>query len=464
MASKNRSPPATDSRAAQFARLIELKHEHLVRSPRSRTRSTRQGCSSLREQRQHLSPDDFECLGVLGRGAFAEVSLVRKRDTHAVYAMKRMRKSDLIARGYVERAWTEWMVQRELDGNPWLVALHFCFQTQEDVLLVMDYVPGGDLMGLLMRVDILPEKEARFYAAQAVLAIEALHSIGYAHRDIKPDNLLLDLDGHLKLADLGLAKGVASMSRLRISRGEGSSDEGAAAAPSEAELSVTTPARSPPSLPPAVWEPSEAEADEGEEAGGLSVNEYAPETPPVAARPRSRSGSRPEMWSRVGTPDYMAPEVILRNGYGLECDWWSLGVIIYEMLIGYAPFYSEDPQETTQKILHHKSTLEFPQQCAISPAAKDLICSLLRDSEERISVDEIKAHSFFAGLDWAGLREPGAAPHTPTLSSDVDASNFELFEPATQVTMCAMPLRQRGGSRDPEAAFFAGFNYRRPSS
>lgn len=117
-------------------------------------------------QRQHLSPEDFENLGVLGRGAFAEVCLSRKRDTSAIYAMKRMRKADLVARGHVERAWTEWMVQSEADGVPWLVKLHFCFQTAEDVYLVMDFVPGGDLMGLLMRLDVLPEEEARFYAAQ----------------------------------------------------------------------------------------------------------------------------------------------------------------------------------------------------------------------------------------------------------------------------------------------------------
>lgn len=168
------------------------------------------------------------------------------------------------------------------------------------------------------------------------------------------------------------------------------------------------------------------------------------------------------MWSRVGTPDYMAPEVIQGTGYSLDCDWWSLGVIIYEMLVGYAPFYSEDPAETSQRVLHYKSTLEFPEEAMLSPAAKDLIRSLLRDAGERLDVNEIKAHPFFADLDWSSLREPGAAPRTPTLSSEVDASNFELFEPATQTTKRAMPCR--GGTRDLEVAFFAGFNYRRPSS
>merc|ERR1719473_1119154 len=134
--------------------------------------------------------------------------------------MKKMRKGDLVSRGHVERAWTEWMVQSEADGNAWLVKLHFCFQTQEHVYLVMDYVPGGDMMGLFMRLDTLPEAQARFYAAQAVEAIESLHRLGYAHRDIKPDNLLLDASGHLKLADLGLAKcTVSQLSSRRTSDG-----------------------------------------------------------------------------------------------------------------------------------------------------------------------------------------------------------------------------------------------------
>ena len=132
--------PSTSAheRARTFASLIELKHEHLARKPRRSSESSR-------ERRRRLAPEDFETIGVLGRGAFAEVTLSRKRDTGAVYAIKRMRKADLVQRGHVERAWTEWMVQSEMDGNAWLVKLHFCFQTQEHVYLVMDYVPGGDV-------------------------------------------------------------------------------------------------------------------------------------------------------------------------------------------------------------------------------------------------------------------------------------------------------------------------------
>ena len=175
---------------------------------------------------------------MLGRGAFAEVTLVRKRDTRAIYAMKRMRKADLVARGFVERAWTEWMVQCEAENNPWLVKLHFCFQTEDDVYLVMDYVPGGDLMGLLIRVEVLPEPEARFYTAEAVVAIASLHSLGYAHRDLKPDNLLLDGNGHLKLADLGLAKIVESRLRSGSECGSSSTDGSGSASTTAAAVAA----------------------------------------------------------------------------------------------------------------------------------------------------------------------------------------------------------------------------------
>lgn len=109
------------AKARTFASLIELKHEHLIRTGKPR-RPSREG-GGLRAQRRGLSPEDFETLGVLGRGAFAEVTLAKKRDSGAVYAIKRMRKADLVSRGHVERAWTEWMVQSEADGNAWLVKL-----------------------------------------------------------------------------------------------------------------------------------------------------------------------------------------------------------------------------------------------------------------------------------------------------------------------------------------------------
>ena len=171
---------------------------------------------SLRARRQRVSVADFELLKLIGKGAFGEVRLCRARAGGGVYAMKTMRKAQLVAQGKVAHVWAERCAMAEAAHvSPWLVQLHHAWCSAEHVYLVMDYVPGGDLMSLLMKRDVLSEPEVRFYGAEATLALEALHSLGFAHRDVKPDNLLLDRSGHIKLADLGLAKAVASKLRPR---------------------------------------------------------------------------------------------------------------------------------------------------------------------------------------------------------------------------------------------------------
>lgn len=190
-----------EGRARSMAAVIELRY-----ISRGRCKS-----ESLRARRQRVSVDDFELLKIIGRGAFGEVRLCRERTTRSVFAMKTMRKAQLVEQGKVAHVWAERVAMAEAAGdNPWLVQLYHAWCSAEHVYLVMDYLPGGDLMTLLMKRDILSEEEARFYSAEAVCAIEALHQLGFAHRDIKPDNLLLDRDGHLRLADLGLAKSIAA--------------------------------------------------------------------------------------------------------------------------------------------------------------------------------------------------------------------------------------------------------------
>jgi serine/threonine protein kinase len=189
-----------EGRARSMAAVIELRH---ISMPRSKS-------DSLRARRNRVSVENFELLKVIGRGAFGEVRLCREKATQRVLAMKTMRKRALVEQGKVAHVWAERVAMSEAaDGNPWLVQLHHAWCSAEHVYLVMDYLPGGDLMSLLMRRDTLPEDEARFYAAEALLAIASLHALGFAHRDVKPDNLLLDASGHLRLADLGLAKSVA---------------------------------------------------------------------------------------------------------------------------------------------------------------------------------------------------------------------------------------------------------------
>jgi serine/threonine kinase 38 len=368
----------------------------------------------------------------------------------------------------VQHVHAELEVMSEADeNNEWVVKLHYSFQVrlhrlprpctprhqprpwdassptahagrawqdEEFLYLVMEYIPGGDMMSLLMKRDVLTEEETRFYAAQTILAIESLHTRGYIHRDLKPDNLLLDLEGHIKLSDFGLVKSLAQ-TKLKfytpggagtLSNSGADGDEGGSA-----------------------LEQMSAEQKEGMHAWeGMSRRER------MATWNRNRKAV---IWSTVGTPDYMAPEILFEIGYNKDCDWWSLGVVVYEMLVGYPPFYGDDPLVTCRKILCFKETLQFPPEAPLSPHAESLIRSLLCDREERLGkegADQIKRHPFFDGIDWSSLREPGAAPFKPQVDSATDTSHFDKFE--------ERPPGEPGapGSKDHDLAFL-GYQYKR---
>uniref|UniRef100_A0A8C8JLK4 non-specific serine/threonine protein kinase n=1 Tax=Oncorhynchus tshawytscha TaxID=74940 RepID=A0A8C8JLK4_ONCTS len=302
-----------------------------------------------------MRSEDFDRVKVIGRGAFGEVQLVRHKASQKVYAMKLLSKFEMIKRSDSAFFWEERDIMA-FANSPWVVQLCCAFQDDRYLYMVMEYMPGGDLVNLTSTYDV-PEKWARFYTAEVVMALDAIHSLGFIHRDVKPDNMLLDRHGHLKLADFGTCMKMDSTGMVHCD-------------------------------------------------------------------------------TAVGTPDYISPEVLKSQGgdgyYGRECDWWSVGVFIFEMLVGDTPFYADSLVGTYSKIMDHKNSLNFPDDVEISKDAKNLICAFLTDREVRLGrngVEEIKRHPFFKNDQWNfdSIRNT-AAPVVPELSSDIDTSNFDEIE------------------------------------
>ncbi|GLJ39601.1 hypothetical protein SUGI_0809330 [Cryptomeria japonica] len=384
----------------------------------------------MRLQRHKVGVDDFEPLTIIGRGAFGEVRLCRAKSTGQIYAMKKLKKSEMLSRGQVEHVRSERNLLAEVDSR-YIVKLFYSFQDTEYLYLIMEYLPGGDIMTLLIREDVLAEDVARFYIAQSILAIHSIHKHNYVHRDIKPDNLLLDKDGHMKLSDFGLCKPLDYTTLSTLNEDEPFTDD-------ELHRALETEGRS--------------------DLRGRNRGLLLTQREQIQHWKRNR---RSLAYSTVGTPDYMAPEVLVKKGYGMECDWWSLGAIMYEMLVGCPPFCSDDPKITCRKILCWKTCLKFPEEPRVSPEAKDLICRLLCDVDHRLGsrgVDEIKAHPWFRGIQWDRLYEMEAA-YKPVVTGELDTQNFEKYdevEPPQPPKLRSGPWRKMLTSKD---GHFVGYTY-----
>merc|ERR1719354_284064 len=274
------SPPASSSRPRPIT--PQMKKPPLT-TPEQKKRNPKR-----------YSLKDFQSLKVIGRGAFGEVRLVREKQSKQIYALKTMIKSQLIKTAQVEHIRAEREVLATAD-NDFMVKLYFSFQDVQFLYIVMEYCSGGDLMTLLMKEDILSEHSTQFYMSQLAMAIHKVHSLGYVHRDLKPDNILIDIAGHVKLSDFGLSKKFAHTN---------TSDE-----------FVSQYARQ-----------ASREIKNSEEDRKLRY------TKPPDDREKYKSTRREVLYSTVGTPDYMAPEIFLQKGYTQSVDWWSLGVIMFECL------------------------------------------------------------------------------------------------------------------------------------
>ncbi|CAG8604652.1 8198_t:CDS:2 [Funneliformis caledonium] len=289
---------------------------------------------------------DFTICRTLGTGSFGRVHLAQSKYNNKFYAMKVLKKSEVVRLKQVEHTNNEKHILEQVQ-HPFLVNLWGTFQDSTNLYMVMDYVVGGELFSILRKSQRFPDHVAKFYAAEVVLAFEYLHSKDIIYRDLKPENLLLDRNGHIKITDFGFAK-------------------------------------------------------------------YVPDI----------------TWTLCGTPDYLAPEIIQSKGYGKAVDWYSLGVLIFEMLAGYPPFYDEDHMRLYEKILSGR--IKYPS--SFDPIAKDLLKRLLtsdlskRYGNLKAGSKDIKSHQWFKGIDWDKLiQRDVTAPYIPNFSGDGDTSNFDVY-------------------------------------
>eukprot|EP00357_Protocruzia_adherens_P002555 CAMPEP_0115016588 /NCGR_PEP_ID=MMETSP0216-20121206/27543_1 /TAXON_ID=223996 /ORGANISM="Protocruzia adherens, Strain Boccale" /LENGTH=535 /DNA_ID=CAMNT_0002387107 /DNA_START=45 /DNA_END=1652 /DNA_ORIENTATION=- len=292
---------------------------------------------------QEVSIDDFNLLKVVGRGTFGKVMLVEKKDSKELFALKILRKDQLIDKEQIEHTRTEKMIMQKVD-HPFLVGLEYAFQTPEKLFFVMPYVRGGELFQHLKQIRRFPEDRARFYAAEICTAIGHLHEQSIIYRDLKPENVLLDQQGHVKLTDFGMSKQLSDDERTN---------------------------------------------------------------------------------SFCGTPEYLAPEIITAKGHSLSADWWSFGILLYEMLLGIPPFYNKNNQVLYDLIRF--AELKFPTKYKVSEPAQDLIRKLLnRNPEKRISYEAIKEHPFFASINWGKLDKMEIdPPYVPDLENELDTKYFD---------------------------------------
>ncbi|XP_022232030.2 serine/threonine-protein kinase N isoform X7 [Drosophila obscura] len=328
-----------------------------------------------------LSMDNFRLLSVLGRGHFGKVILSQLRSNNQYYAIKALKKGDIIARDEVESLLSEKRIFEVANAmrHPFLVNLYSCFQTDQHVCFVMEYAAGGDLM-MHIHTDVFLEPRAVFYAACVVLGLQYLHENKIIYRDLKLDNLLLDTDGYVKIADFGLCK-----------EGMGFGD---------------------------------------------------------------RTGTF------CGTPEFLAPEVLTETSYTRAVDWWGLGVLIFEMLVGESPFPGDDEEEVFDSIVNDE--VRYPRFLSLEAIA--VMRRLLRKNPERRlgsserDAEDVKKQAFFRSIVWDDLLlRKVKPPFVPTINHLEDVSNFDE-EFTSEKAQLTPPKEPRHLSED-EQVLFQDFSY-----
>ncbi|KAM3129709.1 hypothetical protein pb186bvf_018222 [Paramecium bursaria] len=293
---------------------------------------------------------DYEILQTLGTGSFGRVRLSKQKSTNKFVALKILKKSEILRLKQVDHIISEFNILQQIK-HPFLIEMQGYCQDEYYLYFVLEYVQGGELFTYLRNAGTVQNDEAQFYASQVVLMFEYLHSKNIVYRDLKPENLLVQSDGYLKLTDFGFAKIVEDRT-----------------------------------------------------------------------------------YTLCGTPEYLAPEILLNKGHGKPVDWWCLGIFIYEMLAGIDPFNDEDPMAIYQKIL--KGKVKFPRN--FDKEAKVLVKHLLvaditkRFGNLKDGANDIKNHKWFEGFNWDQLMQKKIKPvYKPTVKSDSDATNFATYPDST---------------------------------
>lgn len=351
--------------------------------------------ASIKVKQLEVGPSSFEKVRMLGKGDVGKVYMVRQKGTDKLFAMKVLSKKEMIKRNKIKRALAEQEILMT-SNHPFIVTLYHCFQSQDYLYFVMEYCMGGEFFrALQLRPGkCLNEEGAKFYAAEVTAALEYLHLQGHIYRDLKPENILLHQSGHIMLTDFDLSKG-----------------------------------SSPPGQP------------------GV-VKSRSPNQPPAINTRNCVNGLRTN--SFVGTEEYIAPEVIKGCGHTSAVDWWTLGILIYEMLYGTTPFKGTGRNDTFAKILH--TDINFPHQSApyngnISSNGKNLIRKLLHKDENarlgsKAGAADVKQHPFFKNINFALLRNM-TPPIIPAVvkANGIDAINFRKVQESMSLDLEADGLR-----------------------
>merc|ERR1719247_3860406 len=303
--------------------------------------------------------DDFDLRATVGTGTFGRVRVVKIKGQAdgSPMALKILKKSEVIRLKQVEHVKAEKEILLTI-SHPFIVNLLSVFQDEKRLCMLLEYVNGGELFSYLRKEGRLPDEHAKFYAGEIVLAFQYLHGLHIVYRDLKPENLLMDTDGHMKVTDFGFAKVVEDRT-----------------------------------------------------------------------------------WTLCGTPEYLAPEIIQSKGHGKPVDWWALGVLIFEMLAGYPPFYDENPFGIYQKVLAGK--IEFPRHFDVK--AKDLIRKLCTaDWTKRLGclrngAEDVKKHKWYSSMKWDLVLQRRVPPPFDPFPAATDPADTSRFDPYPESTEASAP-------------------------